>query len=117
MDSPRDPKPRLIAQSVAMDAVRLLRPLAERIQRHDKPLAEQLRRAASSTVLNLAEANQNHAGHRRSRLESARGSANETRAAVHLACAWGYIAESEAVSVDELLDRVLAMTYRLWRRA
>ena len=58
-----------------------LRPLAERIPRHDKSLSHQVRRAASSVVLNLAEAAYSHAGHRRSRLESARGSASEMRAA------------------------------------
>jgi four helix bundle protein len=74
-------------------------------------------RAASSVVLNLAEAAYNQAGHRRSRLESARGSANEARAALELASAWGYIGEPQAAEVDALYDRVLAMTYRLWLRA
>ena len=107
----------LLAQRVATDAVRLLRPLVERIHRHDKSLADQLKRAASSVVLNLAEASYNNGGHRRSRLESARGSSNETRAALALACAWGYISEQQAAEVDTLYDRVLALTYRLWTRA
>ena len=92
-------------------------PLVERIQRRDKPLADQLKRAASSVVLNLAEASYNQAGHRRSRLESARGSANEARAALTLAAAWGYIGQAQAAQVDALYDRVLAMSYRLWLRA
>jgi four helix bundle protein len=107
----------LLAQRVATDAVRLLRPLVERIHRHDKSLADQLKRAASSVVLNLAEAAYNNGGHRRSRLESARGSANEARAALALASAWGYIVEQQAAEIDTLYDRVLAMTYRLWVRA
>lgn len=107
----------LIAQQVALEAIRTLRPLLERIQRHDRGLADQLKRAASSVVLNLAEAAYNNAGHRRSRLESARGSANESRAALSVACAWGYVSEAEAAAVDTLYDRVLAMTYPLWARA
>jgi four helix bundle protein len=107
----------LLAQELATDAVRLLCPLVERIHRRDKPLADQLKRAASSVVLNLAEAAYNHAGHRRSRLESARGSANEARAALTLAAAWGYISEAQAAEVDALYDPVLAMSYRLWLRA
>ena len=107
----------LLAQHVATDAVRLLRPLVERIHRHDRNLADQLKRAASSVVLNLAEAAYNNSGHRRSRFESARGSANEVRAALSLGIAWGYIPEAEAAQVDALYDRVLAMTYRLWLRA
>jgi four helix bundle protein len=107
----------LIAQQVALEAVRKLRPVVERIHRHDRGLADQLKRAASSVVLNLAEAAYNNAGHRRCRLESARGSANEARAALSVACAWAYISEAEASAVDALYDRVLAMTYRLWSRA
>lgn len=107
----------LIAQQLATDAVRQLRPLLERIQRRDRNLADQLRRAATSVVLNIAEAAHNHAGNRRSRLESARGSANEARAALSVACAWGYVGEADAAPVDALYDRVLAMTYRLWLRA
>jgi four helix bundle protein len=85
--------------------------------RATRSLADQLKRTASSVVLNLAEAAYNNGGHRRSRLESARGSANEARAALGLACAWGYIGEPRAAGVDALYDRVLAMTYRLWARA
>ena len=107
----------LHSQQIALDAVRKLRPLVERIQRRDKNLADQLRRAASSVVLNLAEGAYNQAGHRRSRLESARGSANEARAALSVASAWGYVSEGDAAEVDALYERVLRMTYRLWLRA
>lgn len=106
----------LLAQGVALDAVRLMRPLVERIQRHDRNLADQLKRAASSVVLNIAEASYNNGGNRRSRFESARGSANEARAALALASAWGYVADADAAKVDALYDRVLAMTYPLWAR-
>jgi four helix bundle protein len=107
----------LHSQQIAIEAVKLLRPIVERIHRHDRSLADQIRRAASSVVLNLAEAAYNNAGHRRSRLESARGSANEVRAALSLACAWGYIDAAQAADIDALYDRVLATTYRLWQRA
>ncbi len=107
----------LLSQEVALEAIRRLRPLIERIHRYDRSLADQLKRSASSVVLNLAEAAYNNAGHRRSRLESARGSANESRAALSVACAWGYISDAEAAEVDALYDRVLAMTYPLWTRA
>ena len=107
----------LLSQQVATDAVGLLRPLVERIHRHDKGLADQIRRAASSVALNLAEAAYNNAGHRRARFESARGSANEVRAGLGLACAWGYVPADAVAEVDAQYDRVLAMTYSLWRRA
>jgi four helix bundle protein len=107
----------LQAQQVALEAVKRLGPVIERIHRRDRSLSDQIRRAASSVVLNLAEASYNNAGHRRARLESARGSANEVRAALGLALAWGYIDEARAHDIDTHYDRVLAMTYRLWSRA
>jgi four helix bundle protein len=105
---------KLIAQDLALEAAHLLRPLLEAMQSHDRALAEQLRRAASSVALNLAEAAYNSRENRRSRLESARGSANEARCALQLASTWGYVAEAEASKVDALYDRVLALTHRLW---
>ncbi len=56
-------------------------------------------------------------GHRRSRLESARGSANEARAVVTLACACGYVGEQQAAEINTLYDRVLALTYWFSARA
>ena len=100
----------LQAQQVALEAVCKLRPIVEHIHRRDRSLADQIRRAASSVVLNLGEAAYNNGGHRRSRFESARGSASEVRAALSVAAAWGYIAERDAADIDALYDRVLAMT-------
>jgi four helix bundle protein len=97
--------------------VRLLRPLVERIQRKDRNLADQLKRAATSVVLNLAEGAHTQAGNRRLRFETARGSVNEARAALRVACAWGDVSDGEAADVDALYDRVAAMTYRLWERS
>jgi four helix bundle protein len=109
----------LLAQDLATSAIERLRPLVERIARRDRGLADQVRRAATSVVLNLAEGAYNAGGHRRARFESARGSANEAHcgAALRVARAWGYVAEPEARELDALYDRVLAMTYKLWLRA
>lgn len=107
----------LLAQDLATHAIERLRPLVERIARRDRGLADQVRRAATSVVLNLAEGAYNAGGHRRARFESARGSANEVRAALRVARAWGYVGEPDARELDALYDRVLAMTYKLWLRA
>jgi hypothetical protein len=45
----------LVAYTVAIDLVRQLRPIVEQIKMHDAHLADQLKRAATNTVANLAE--------------------------------------------------------------
>ncbi|MBI4822574.1 MAG: four helix bundle protein, partial [Deltaproteobacteria bacterium] len=104
---------RLTALDDALGAIRLIRPLIPKIRAHDKNLAEQLRDAATSMALNLGEAIGSDPGNRRARLNTASGSANESRAALLTACAWGYVGEAEIVAPDEKLDAVLAKTYRL----
>ena len=101
---------------VALHAVTLLKPLLEEMRKHDKNLEDQIRRAASSVVLNLGEAARSVAGNRRARLETADGSLAETRVALQLATAWGYVTAAEAKRVDDELDRVAAMLWRLRRR-
>ena len=71
--------------------VRELVPLLHTIREHDKSLADQLKRAAQSVVLNIAEARGNDAGNARARFSTACGSAKEVRAALNVATDWGYI--------------------------
>ncbi|MCA9529004.1 MAG: four helix bundle protein [Myxococcales bacterium] len=88
-------------------------PLVGRIAEHDRSLSDQLRRAAQSVTLNLAEATGHRAGNRRLRLESALGSTYETRAALRVARTWGYVPAEQTDPALTLADRVAAMTYRL----
>jgi four helix bundle protein len=104
----------LDVETVALELVAALRPLVPRIQRRDRSLADQLRRAASSVVLNVCEANYSDPGNRRARFHTAAGSANETRGALRLARAWGYVG-NEVRAAEQLLDRVLAMLWKLSR--
>ena len=103
----------LKVHQVALETITALRPLMPRIRRHDRSLAVQLARAASSTVLNIGEAEYSDPGNRRARLHSAAGSANESRSALLVAVAWGYVSEQQARPAAEYLDRVVAMLYRL----
>ena len=88
-------------------------PLVGRIAEHDRSLSDQLRRAAQSVTLNLAESTGHRAGNRRLRLESALGSTYETRAALRVARTWGYLPAEQTDPALTLADRVAAMTYRL----
>ena len=105
----------LIVGEVRFQLVAALRPLVPRIKRQDRSLAVQLTRAASSVALNVAEADYSDPGTKRSRLFTAAGSANETRAALRVAVEWGYCGAGEAAAARELLDRIIAMLWRLTR--
>ena len=86
------------------------------IDKHDRDLSRQIRRAMSSVALNLGEAEGSDAGNRRARLHTALGSARETRVGLQLASAWGYVASEELAPIEQSLDRVCALTYGMLRR-
>ena len=98
---------------MALSIVELLAPLMPLIQRHDRALAVQLRTAATSVVLNIAESEYSDPGNRRARLFTAAGSANESRSALRVAIAWGYIGCDRATDVLERMDRVVAILWKL----
>ena len=103
-------------EEYAYEMIEALQPLVVRIKRHDKSLADQLGRAASSVALNLAESNYSDPGNRRARLFTAAGSANETRAALRVAVGWRYIPAPEAASAQALLDRIIRILWKLTHR-
>jgi four helix bundle protein len=82
---------RATALELMMELLPALKRLIDRIRKHDKNLADQVRRAATSVVLNLAEADGNVGGHRRSRLHTAHGSLREVRCGLKVAAAWEYV--------------------------
>lgn len=99
--------------TVALEAVRALRPIVAAVARHDRGLAKQMREAASSAVLNLGEGERSDPGNAQARFNTAAGSTRETRSALQVACAWGYVTQAAVEPVDELWDRVAAMVWRL----
>ncbi|HEY3819518.1 MAG TPA: four helix bundle protein [Polyangiaceae bacterium] len=74
-----------------LDAISTMRPMVRAIERHDRDLASQLRRAASSVVLNLAEGSGSSGGMRTQRYRTALGSARETVACLLVAERFGYV--------------------------
>jgi four helix bundle protein len=103
---------KLIAHEVALEFVLALSPVLPRLARRDRDLAKQLRRAAASVVLNLAEGAHSDPGNRKARFANAAGSAKETQSALLIAEAWGYISNPELLA---LADRLVALTYGLSR--
>src|SRR5579883_1918022 len=101
---------------VAIEAIGAPRPIVAIIRRCDRDLGEQIRRAASSIALNIAEGNRSEGGLRLSRFSTAAGSNAEVRAALQVAVAWSYVEPSDVADAEQLLDRVAAMLHRLGAR-
>ena len=62
---------------VMLDSIALVAPLVKAIERHDRDLADQTRRAANSVALNIAEGAGSAGGVRTARYRTALGSARE----------------------------------------
>ena len=105
--------PRFLVLDLAIRAIEVLRPIVARIRHHDRDLGEQLRRALSSSALNIAEGNRSQGGHRLARFSTAAGSNAESRAALRVAVAWGYVDAHDIEAGEALLDRVAAMLHGL----
>jgi four helix bundle protein len=84
-----------------------LRQVVEAIERHDRDLGRQLRRAATSVLLNISEGSGSAGGTRRERYRNALGSARETGACLDAAVALGYVAQVDPALLDRL-DKVRA---------
>jgi four helix bundle protein len=76
---------------------------------------EQLRRAASSTALNIAEACGKNGRDRERFFEIARGSALESAAALRVLEALGAVSSTERAAGRQLCERLYAMLTRLCR--
>ncbi|SRR5260221_13965036 len=102
-------------EDAAIELIEVLGPLVPKIKARDRGLADQLMRAASSVALNIGESNYSEPGNRRARLFTAAGSASETRLALRVAAAWGHCSAEEAQTARALLERILAMLWKLTR--
>ncbi len=100
---------------VALDIIRALRPIVEQIARRDRTLAQQIREAASSIPSNLREGRRRIGKDRFHLWRVAAGSADEVRAHLDVAAAWGDIDRVQSAAALELIDRELAMLSRMTR--
>jgi four helix bundle protein len=80
--------------SVMLQVVQEMRPVLVRIERNDRDLARQMRRALASMVLNTGEGSGSSGGTRRERYRNALGSARETQAGLDVATG------ASAIAVD-----------------
>ena len=95
----------LDAQFLALDLIRALRPLCEQIARSSSDLADQLRRAATSVMLNLGEGVRRTGRDKTRAYRIAAAEAQEVKVALEVALAWGWLDEASVASLRALADR------------
>src|ERR1700733_11886915 len=95
-----------------LEAVRSMRGMIGAIEKRDPDLGRQLRRAASSVVLNVAEGSGSFGRVRTVRYRTALGSARETLACLRVAEAFGYV-EAMPDGVCDRMNRVIGTLVRV----
>jgi len=96
-----------------VEMVRVVHAASAKVARHDRDLAQQMKRASTSVALNGSEGVWAKAGKRRSRLEDAVNSARETLMALRVAGACGYLPAVEAAAAVKEVDSVIAVLWTL----
>lgn len=103
-------------EELSLELIDALVPLMPRIKQRDRCLEDQLRRAASSIGLNVAEAALSDPGNKRARFHTAAGSARGTQHALRQAIAWRHVSDGEAERALRLVRRIVAILWRITRR-
>ena len=103
------------AMEISEQAIRALRGPVRALASRDPDLARQIKRAGSSIPMNIAEGRRRVGRDRKHHWRVAAGSAAEVRAALRTAIAWGDLDEDSADEAFALLDRVIAMLWKMTR--
>jgi len=105
---------RLKCYEYALDVTRMVPTLVKSWPKGTGYLVDQLKRAASSIVLNIAEGNYRQGAKDRARFFGiARGSAGEVSSILDIASAYGYISIDTYNEIQEKLLVIVKMLYRL----
>ena len=104
-----------IAFEVALRIIEALRDVVPVVRRHSRRQAEQLVDAASSVAANLAEGNRRVGQDRLHLFRIALGSADEVRAHLRIALAWGWVRSQQIARALDLVDQEIAITFALTR--
>ncbi|MEZ4446044.1 MAG: four helix bundle protein [Polyangiaceae bacterium] len=102
---------RVVAEMIAL--AREVGAVAREVARHDRSLTDQMRRAWTSAAHNASEGQHQRGNKRLNRMCDAMGSARETRTAILLAEAYGYVEPAQALPLAQRIDSCVAQLYRL----
>ena len=102
--------------TLVLELIRQLRSTIGIVERKDRDLARQLRRASSSVALNLAEGMYSRGKNRAVRYHTALGSARETWSCLEVAEAAGYIKPLEP-ALTARLNQIIGTLVRLVERS
>jgi len=101
------------ALQLALKLAEALGPLLVRLQQHDRDLASQIRRAATSVASGLSEGSGRTGKDRQHLYRISAGSAAEVKIQLQLAITWGTLDAASTSAALALADRVVAITWRL----
>ena len=104
---------RFDALDLALSNIRLLAKTLPLVRKHYGKLANQIRDAANSFVLNLAEGNRRQGRDRLHLWNVSAGSADEVRVALRAALCWGYFSEEAVANALDRLDHLIATLWKL----
>ena len=104
---------RFEALEVCLQMIRSLRVPLDKIRKRDTNLHDEIRRAGTSAANNLAEGRRRRGKDREHHWRVGAGSADEIRLSLRVAHAWGYVTTDDIAEPLDLIDRVLAMSWRL----
>jgi four helix bundle protein len=104
-----------VAYTNALELVQALVPIIKALAKHSADQSDQLERAATSMVLNIAEGARRRGKDPRRFYGFAHGSANEIRAVLDVSRALGWPLDDERAR--QLLDRELGLLWGLTHRA
>jgi four helix bundle protein len=102
---------------LSLKLARQVSELLPRLQRFDRDLATQLRKATTSVPLNIAEGLRRTGRDRGHLLSVALGSASEVQAVIDVGTAMGVFDAEHGADLEQTIDRVCAMLYRLRGKA
>ena len=106
----------LIVYDLALQMLRHIKPIIDKVARHDRNLADHMQRSAQQSFLNIAETRSARGRNETAKFTNALCEAREARAAVEAAIVWGYATTQEARLADADLDRMGGMLWGLTHR-
>ncbi len=105
----------LVARTLALQIVTDVRAVVDAVEKRDRSLNDQMRRAAVSVISNINEGARRKGKDRLHFWRISAGSADELMGQVHTAVIWGYVPAQPALL--KLLDRFLGVAFGLTEAA